>query len=576
MSYSQYGPGGIAQPYYPNGVPPYVNQGDQGQYQQQPGQNQQTVPQGLPQPGFPPAGFPPTGFNPSSQQGQPSMSYYQPYSQSYPPPGQQYPAQVYQQPSYPSQPHSAQPYIAPLPYTPAQPSFQQGFPAQPIPISRVSSTATEESLGYPGYAKSESQSRVQGQYPVYPAGQVPAQSYPPIQQHSTPPPPQQYATQIPGQQYPVQQYATPPTTTVSPGPQTSGVYQPIQPSSPEGAIYQPSAPSAPERLSTTHSRVSTDPVSTHERAYSDAPSLKSNVFTSPGSVIEESVLILQKELSGNVPNMVVLDEMIAKRTVKEIDMIEKLYFETYQVRLSESIRSKSNGDLGKLRVALFTSWERFETQCILSFKKKPQHLLMSFLNRSNQEMNLLREAFRQVRPEGLVAYLEKETSSDLRDLFCSLCDRNRDEAGLFRDVEGDAQLLYQGGQDKKRRNEVFTDIFTSRSYPHLMQVFSRFAALYGKQMRDFISKHFSGNMQLCDAIICFPAVQALLFNEAMVGTGTNMDLLIACLVRCREPKFMAQVKEFFKMQFQNTSLSHRVKAEAAGGFGTLASMIVGL
>ena len=70
---------------------------------------------------------------------------------------------------------------------------------------------------------------------------------------------------------------------------------------------------------------------------------------------------------------------------------------------------------------------------------------------------------------------------------------DRDEAGRFTDAAFDAEMLYKAGPGKMGTDEkTYVLVLTTRTVPHLRNVFNVYLQKYGKDIKSHIKSEFTG------------------------------------------------------------------------------------
>lgn len=126
--------------------------------------------------------------------------------------------------------------------------------------------------------------------------------------------------------------------------------------------------------------------------------------------------------------------------------------------------------------------------------------------------------------------------------------------------------------------EEFARIFTIRSDAHLQAVCDLYGKKHGQSLEHVIKKKFSGlseqfMLATLRTIDDRGNYFADLFEKSMAGLGTNEDMLIRLVLRCRGTKTMAMAQAAY-LKKHGKSLEHRIKGETSGDFEKLLVALV--
>ncbi|OWZ77832.1 annexin XIV [Cryptococcus neoformans Bt85] len=199
------------------------------------------------------------------------------------------------------------------------------------------------------------------------------------------------------------------------------------------------------------------------------------------------------------------------------------------------------------------------------------------LGRTNQEIFLLKEAYRRTYNKDLVQIVQGELSMKTERMFNMALSGQRDESPYLNHqlVQQDVETLYRAGPGKIGTDEIaICGILISRSKEHLKAIAQAFPARHRVSLSQMIHSEFSGHMR--DALFFIArGVEAdgdgvvrdcELLHAAMAGMGTKDERMIYRLVRnhWNRPRFNA-IKNQYQVLYRN-SLRRAVEGETTGKY----------
>ncbi|KAE8542381.1 hypothetical protein D1P53_001158 [Cryptococcus gattii VGV] len=199
------------------------------------------------------------------------------------------------------------------------------------------------------------------------------------------------------------------------------------------------------------------------------------------------------------------------------------------------------------------------------------------LNRTNQEIFLLKEAYKRTYNKDLVQIVQGELSMKTERMFNMSLSGQRDESPYLNHqlVQQDVETLYRAGPGKIGTDEIaICGILISRSKEHLKAIAQAFPARHRVSLSQMIHSEFSGHMR--DALFFIArGVEAdgdgvvrdcELLHDAMAGMGTKDERMIYRLVRnhWNRPRFNA-IKNQYQVLYRN-SLRRAVEGETTGKY----------
>ncbi|WVQ79405.1 hypothetical protein IAT38_001502 [Cryptococcus sp. DSM 104549] len=199
------------------------------------------------------------------------------------------------------------------------------------------------------------------------------------------------------------------------------------------------------------------------------------------------------------------------------------------------------------------------------------------LCRTNEEMFLLKEAYRRTYNKDMVKIVKGELSMKTERMFNMAMSGQRDESPFpnQQQVQQDIEALYRAGPGKIGTDEIaICGILLSRSDAHLKAIAQGFPARHRVNLSQMINSEFSGHMRDGLYFIArrFEADgdgvvrDAEYLQDAMRGMGTKDERLIYRLVRnhWNRPRFGA-IKNQFQSLYGKT-LRRAVEGETSGKY----------
>ncbi|XP_050310406.1 annexin B9-like isoform X2 [Anthonomus grandis grandis] len=476
-------------------------------------------------------------------------------------PGAPYPTQPGGAP-YPS--HSPYPPQQPYGYPPAGPPMQM---PQPLPIPTYSPSAPSGAGNYPPSPQHHSP------YPPSSAGYPPAPggSYPPP---SGPYPPQSsggYPPQSAG--YPPQSGGGYPPQSTGYPPQSSGGYPPAS----GGYGHAPGAAPGSEGYQGPRGPYGGVGYAPPARAGSyNKPKRTPTVVPANPFDPRADAEILRKAMKGFGTDEKAIINVLAHRTNAQRLRIDYEFKTMYGKDLVKDLKSETSGNFENLLVAMMTPLPEYyakELHDAMEGAGTDEDVLIEILcTKSNEEIMVIRDAFRKKYHRSLEEDLMGDTSGTFKRLMVSLCNANRDESMMVNPeaARADAQALLRAGELKLGTDEsTFNAILCQRNWAQLQLIFQEYQNLTGHDIEKAIKNEFSGHeeqgfLAVIRSIKNQSAYFAKLLNKSMKGLGTNDRALIRLVVtRCEID--MVEIKREYQANY-GESLAEAIKGECSGHY----------
>jgi len=276
--------------------------------------------------------------------------------------------------------------------------------------------------------------------------------------------------------------------------------------------------------------------------------------------------------------------IIARRSVPEIDAIKKAFHSKYNKDLEHAIRGETSGHFQSVLLGCLKDPRQYDVDVIHTAMKglgtDEKTLLMFLAGRNESQKAKIRELYSRAHGKSLDAAVAGEFSGDLKKLAVGLCHPREVEGAVNPDAaRGDAERLYKAGEGKLGTDEnTFIEIFTKRSIGHLKQTFAAYETIHKHHtIERAVESEFSGDIKLAllDIVMFVKSpgeLWAEWLNRAMKGLGTNDQMLVNIIVSNREE--IAGIKQVFSTKYHK-SLWQAVNSETSGDYKKSLLTIIG-
>ncbi|CAB3986629.1 annexin A6-like [Paramuricea clavata] len=277
-----------------------------------------------------------------------------------------------------------------------------------------------------------------------------------------------------------------------------------------------------------------------------------------------------------------MDEVImllVRRTVEQRNAICTEYKAKYEKDLIKELENELGVEPSLIQ-ALFENPADIVVKNLQKATKgagTDEKLLVEILcTKTNQEIEGIKKAYFEAVEEELGDVVGKETSGKFQELLLQIlkAERNESPEVVMDEVNEDAKALYKAGDKRWGTDEnVFVDIFSRRSRPHLKAVFKEFKKIAKRDITESLRDEISGDF--LDALLLIASVseQGELtsicseLNGKLSEKNDFMHLVIA-----HSEVDMVEVKEDYKKQYK-TLLADDIKKNYEGN---LQKILLGL
>jgi len=294
--------------------------------------------------------------------------------------------------------------------------------------------------------------------------------------------------------------------------------------------------------------------------------------------------VLQRATQGLGTDEKTIIWMISRRSTEQLKEVETQYKTLFGDDLKKTLESELRGDLEKVVLGRF--YGRFEYQAWIARRAMKgvgtdeQALIDVVCSKNPNEMNKIKDVYKDMYERDLIKDIESETSGHLGRILVSMATANREDKPVdYKQAEEEAQMLYDAGEGMWGTDEkVFNQIFAARSHAQLKLIFLFYRKLTGVVIFDAIDKEMSGKLRSAFLTIARYIADPITYYsemmfEAMEGVGTDDERLIRAVVsRCEID--LKTVRERYD-KLHDIALKERIEKETRGDYETALVALIG-
>jgi len=245
--------------------------------------------------------------------------------------------------------------------------------------------------------------------------------------------------------------------------------------------------------------------------------------------------------------------------------------------LMKELESETSGNYWKLIKGIMTDPVTYDAELLHQAMKglgTNDHLLCEVLiARHPNHIRKVSERFYQLYGKSLIDWINGDTSGDYNKFLTRLVANAREDNSVPVEqgrIERDADALYKAGEAKLGTDEnVFIDIFTSRSFKHMRALGDFYATKYSHSLNTVIKKEFSGDLERVmqyslEFFESRPAFFAKRLHASMEGAGTR-DTDLCRLITTRREFDLVEIAQEYK-KIYGKSLKEAVHGETSGDY----------
>jgi len=268
-----------------------------------------------------------------------------------------------------------------------------------------------------------------------------------------------------------------------------------------------------------------------------------------------------------------------------LDNVKNEYGEKYGNSLVLDISKHVTGHFGDGLVALLKDPDELDAEYLYKAMKgvgTRDHILIEILaTRTPDRIKKVRDAFVKKYNDSLDKWLTDETSGSYRKYLLALARGDRIPASTPVDKEAvveDVNRLYKAGEGRIGTNEeVFVEIFATRSWKHLRQVIEQYGKTHENSLATAIKKEFSGDLERAllwtlESVENRHGFFAKRLHDSMAGLGTKDDDLVRIMVT-RRSNDLWEISEEYNKIF-NKTLKEDIAGDTSGDYKQLLTQML--
>ncbi|XP_053222183.1 little elongation complex subunit 2-like isoform X2 [Podarcis raffonei] len=274
---------------------------------------------------------------------------------------------------------------------------------------------------------------------------------------------------------------------------------------------------------------------------------------------------------------VTIVNILTNRSNEQRQDIAFAYQRRTKKELSAALKSALSGHLETTILGLLKTPAQYDASELKASMKglgtDEDTLIEIICSRTNQELNSINRAYREMYKTELEKDIISDTSGDFRKLMVALAKGRRNEDASVVDyelIDQDARDLYDAGVKRKGTDvPKWINIMTERSVPHLQKVFERYKSYSPYDMLESIKKEVKGDLEnaFVNLVQCIQNKQLYFADrlyDSMKGKGTRDKVLIRIMVS-RSEVDMLKIKSEFKRKY-GKSLYYFIQQDTKGDY----------
>ncbi|XP_040273008.1 annexin A1-like [Bufo bufo] len=317
-------------------------------------------------------------------------------------------------------------------------------------------------------------------------------------------------------------------------------------------------------------------------AEESGPSLKATSGYNPAS----DAANLEKAIKAKGVDEGTIIDILTKRTNHERQQIKAAYQQQTGKSLDDAMKKALKSNLEEVVLGLLKTPAQFDAHCLKNAVKglgtDENTLIEILVSRTNHEVREINKVYKEEFKKELAKDVASDTSGDFQKALLALIKGERSDSTVVNEeqVDNDARALYEAGEKRKGTDvSTFITILTSRSYPHLCQVFGRYSRYSKNDMAKALDLELKGDIENClislvKCIISKPSYFAEKFFLAMKGSGTKHKDLIRLLVS-RSEIDLKEVKTYYKRIYGKSLRQAIMEEKLKGDYETIVLALCG-
>lgn len=300
---------------------------------------------------------------------------------------------------------------------------------------------------------------------------------------------------------------------------------------------------------------------------------------------EEACRTLKEAMDGFGTNEADIITVLTSHSNAQRQEIKDQYKQMFGKDLIDDLKSELGGDFEDVCLALLDPprvYDAHELHRAISGAGTNEIALIEIMvTRTNEELEEIKEIYRNEYEVELEDDLKCDTSGYFRRMLVSLVTASRDE-GWWADQDlatADAQRIYDAGEGQAGTDECeINSVLCQRTLPQLQATLVSYQELTGNDLREAIESETSGAIQegylaILDAAIDLRRYFAKCIYNSMAGLGTSDSDLIRLIVS-RSEVDLEVVKHMFEEMYEKP-LAEWVSDECSGDYKRILLAIIG-
>lgn len=305
----------------------------------------------------------------------------------------------------------------------------------------------------------------------------------------------------------------------------------------------------------------------------------------PGFNAAADAANLDKAIKTKGVDEAAITDILTKRNNAERQQIKAAFQQATGKPLEESLKKALSGHYEEVVLAMLKTPAQFDAHELKHATKglgtDEDTLIEILVSRNNQEIKEILKVYKEEFKSELSKDISGDTKGDFQKALLALAKGERSEDTRVNNelVDNDARALYEAGEKRKGTDaNVFINIFTTRSFPHLCKVFQRYPTYSKHDMSKALDLEMKGDIEKCltaivQCAVSKPAYFAEQLFNSMKGSGTRDKQLIRIMVsRCGVD--MNEIKAHFKRMYGKT-LRQAILDETKGDYETILVTLCG-
>ncbi|KAM7535600.1 hypothetical protein Aperf_G00000097475 [Anoplocephala perfoliata] len=308
------------------------------------------------------------------------------------------------------------------------------------------------------------------------------------------------------------------------------------------------------------------------------------IHPSPSFNADKDAEELRQAMKGLGTDEKKIINVLANRSVRQRKEIANRYSALYGRNLAKDLKSELTGNFEDIVLASLQEVPELKASALRKAMKgagTDENVLVQVISvASNQEIQQIKQAYKDLFDKDLVRDITGETSGDFQRILVAILQAQRDEGARIdqNQVEIDVDTLYESGEGRRGTEEAkFTQIFASRSFPHIKEIAKVYVDRHQKTLIEAIKSETSGSYRdMLISIVGYAEDHIELYaqwiNKSMAGVGTRDEDLIR-LILSRAEIDLEDIKEVYQRMTKKL-LTSAIQSETSGDYKRMLIAIV--